>query len=91
MITETEELQAKEFLKRAEIRTMRKDLLAIREVDALAERDKIAHIKTFEEQQQEQQKKADQQHASEKYAREEVLEKNENQVDLFGTFSGFVV
>ena len=50
MATEAEELEAKEFLKRAEIRTMRKDLLALREVDALTERDKIAHIKTFEEQ-----------------------------------------
>ena len=50
MATEAEELQAKEFLKRAEIRTMKKDLLALREVDALKERDKIAKLKTLEEQ-----------------------------------------
>lgn len=50
MVTETEETQAKEFLRRAEIRTMRKDLRALRETDALKERDKIAKIKTVEEQ-----------------------------------------
>ena len=41
MVTADEEAQAKEFLKRAEIRTMKKDLMALREVDALKERDKI--------------------------------------------------
>ena len=56
MVTVDEELQAKEFLKRAEIRTMRKDLQALREVDALKERDKIAKIKTLEEQELEHQK-----------------------------------
>lgn len=40
-ITEDEELQAKEFLKRAEIKTMKKDLQKLRETDALAEKDKI--------------------------------------------------
>ena len=50
MVTVDEETQAKEFLKRAEIRTMKKDLQALREVDALKERDKIAKIKTLEEQ-----------------------------------------
>ena len=57
MVTVDEEVQAKEFLKRAEVRTMKKDLLAIREGDALKERDKIAHIKTLEEQRAEQAKK----------------------------------
>ena len=47
MVTQDEEAQAKEFLKRAEIRTMKKDLRALREADALGERDKIAKIKTF--------------------------------------------
>lgn len=50
MVTTDEETQAKEFLKRAEIRTMKKDLAALREVDALKERDKIVKLKTLEEQ-----------------------------------------
>ena len=58
MTTATEEQQAQEFLKRAEIRTMKKDLRALREVDALKERDKIAKIKTLEEQLEEQKKPA---------------------------------
>lgn len=82
MVTEAEELQAKEFLKRAEIRTMRKDLLALREVDSLKERDKIATIRTLEEQLDEK-KKADQAAATknlaEKAGMEEVLQKNEGQ------------
>ena len=49
MATQTEEeLQAKEFLKRAEIRTMRKDLTALRESDALKERDRIVRLKPEE-------------------------------------------
>lgn len=81
MPTETEELQAKEFLKRAEIRTMKKDLLALREGDALQERDKIAKIRTLEEQLAEK-KRADTAATiavTEKTAREEVLQKNEGQ------------
>lgn len=50
MVTATEEQQARDFLKRAEIRTMKKDLRALREKDALKERDKIAKLKTLEEQ-----------------------------------------
>lgn len=57
MATQTEEQQARDFLKRAEIRTMKKDLRALREKDALSERDKIAKIKTLEEQLQEAQQK----------------------------------
>lgn len=57
MVTIEEETQAKEFLKRAEIRTMKKDLSALREFDALKERDKIVKIKTLEEQKAEQAKK----------------------------------
>lgn len=53
MVTTDEETQAKEFLKRAEIRTMKKDLSALRETDALKERDKIVKLKTLEEQLQE--------------------------------------
>ncbi len=82
MPTEDEEIQAKEFLKRAEIRTMKKDLLALREVDALKERDKIVKLKTLEEQLEEK-KKADEsavgQAEAEKAGREEVLSKNEGQ------------
>jgi hypothetical protein len=80
MPTTDEELQAKEFLKRAEIRTMKKDLMALREVDALKERNKIAKIKTIEEQRAEQEKKLQEQEAvksaAEKAALGEVLQKN---------------
>lgn len=82
MVTVDEETQAKEFLKRAEIRTMRKDLMSLREVDALKERDKIAKLKTLEEQLDEK-VKADQlagiKTAGEKAGLEEVLLKNEGQ------------
>ncbi|MDP1993667.1 MAG: hypothetical protein Q8K40_00320, partial [Ignavibacteria bacterium] len=83
MVTEVEELQAKEFLKRAEIRTMKKDLRALREVDALKERDKIAKIKTLEEQKAEQVKQLQVKEAvkaaGEKAGLEEILTKNERQ------------
>jgi len=86
MVTVDEELQAKEFLKRAEIRTMRKDLQALREVDALKERDKIAKIKTLEEQIAEK-KLAElivpiRVPVNEKAARQEVLQRNEGQERL---------
>ncbi|MCX6719776.1 MAG: hypothetical protein NTV36_01540 [Candidatus Staskawiczbacteria bacterium] len=73
MITQEEETQAKEFLKRAEIRTMRKDLLKLREVDSLKERDKIATIKTLDEQLEE--KKLTEKNAGIK----KVLQRNEKQ------------
>lgn len=82
MPTADEELQAKEFLKRAEIRTMKKDLRALRETDALSERDKIIKLKTLEEQIAEK-NKAEQLAAnkalSDKASLEEVLTKNEKQ------------
>jgi len=82
MVTADEEAQAKDFLKRAEIRTMKKDLLALREVDALKERDKIATLKTLEEQLEEKRKAETtvaEKAAAEKAGREEVLTKNEGQ------------
>jgi len=83
MVTADEEIQAKEFLKRAEIRTMKKDLLSLREVDSLKERDKIVKIKTLEEQRAEQQKKLEVKDAAtaatDKAGREEILTKNEGQ------------
>ena len=83
MVTVDEEVQAKEFLKRAEIRTMKKDLMALREFDSLKERDKIAHIKTLEEQRAEQEKKnealAAAKVASDKAGLEQVLTKNEGE------------
>ena len=81
MVTVDEETQAKEFLKRAEIRTMRKDLRALREVDALKERDKIAKIKTLDEQLEEKNKAVAPIAVpnKEKIEREEVLTKNEGQ------------
>jgi len=86
MPTELEELQAKEFLKRAEIKTMKKDLRALREVDALKERDKIVKIKTLEEQRLEHEKKLREQEQtkleSEKTQREKVLGENASQERL---------
>jgi len=83
MVTVDEETQAKEFLKRAEIRTMKKDLQALRETDALKERDKIAKIKTLEEQRAEQEKQLQTKEAAkaaeEKAGREEILQKNEGE------------
>ena len=81
MVTVDEETQAKEFLKRAEVRTMRKDLRAMRETDALKERDKIAKIKTLEEQLDEKKKSLATEAAAraEKTGLEEVLTKNEGQ------------
>jgi hypothetical protein len=80
MPTEAEELQVKEFLKRAEIRTMKKDLQSLRESDALKERYKIVNVKTLEEQRQEQAKKLQEREAAEaqeeKAEREKILEKN---------------
>ena len=58
---------------------MKKDLQALREVDALKERDKIAKIKTLEEQKLEQEKKLQEKERAkaqvEKTDRETVLEK----------------
>ena len=82
MATTAEELQAKEFLKRAEVRTMKKDLSVLREADAMKERNKIVGIKTLEEQMEEKKKaeidipvKA----VAERAKREEVLQRNEGQ------------
>ncbi len=83
MVTQDEETQAKEFLKRAEIRTMKKDLSGLREADSLKERDKIVKIKTIEEQRAEQQKiieaSVSAKASSDKAGREEILQKNEGQ------------
>jgi hypothetical protein len=86
MPTEVEELQVREFLKRAEIKTMKKDLRGLREVDALKERDKIATIKTLEEQRLEHEKKIREKEeaaiALEKIKREKVLSENAAQERL---------
>ena len=80
MPTEIEELQAREFLKRAEIKTMKKDLRKLREFDALKERDKIVKIKTLEEQRLEQEenmkKKEAERQTTEKEKREKILSEN---------------
>src|SRR3989344_2785394 len=76
-ITKDEELQAKEFLKRAEIITMRKDLQGLREADALKERDKIVKGNTVEAQKAELEKKREEEEkALEAQQRENVLSKN---------------
>jgi uncharacterized coiled-coil protein SlyX len=86
MATELEEIQAKEFLKRAEIRTMKKDLRALREFDALKERDKIAKIKTLEEQRLEHEKQLRELEEAklsvEKTQREKILGENSTQERL---------
>ncbi|GEM_PF-1357392 len=83
MVTVDEETQAKEFLKRAEIRTMKKDLSKLREADSLKERDKIVKIKTLEEQRVEQQKKLEikdaETAAADKAGLDDVLQRNEGQ------------
>jgi len=85
MPTQAEEQQAAEFLKRAEIRTMRKDLRALREVDAVKERDKIAKLRTLEEQLEEQQTKMSAEaaaEAAEKAEMEEILQQGASQERL---------
>jgi len=88
MVTADEEIQAKEFLKRAEIRTMKKDLMALRESDALRERDKIIKLRTLEEQLDEQKKKNDAvvvarvSTEKEKVDREKILQENAGQEKL---------
>ncbi len=77
MTTEVEELQAKEFLERAQVRTMKKDLLMLREADALKERDKIVNLKTVEEEKLEGIKKEDEEKEKrERLEREKILHKN---------------
>jgi len=84
MPTQTEQEQAKEFLKRAEIRTMKKDLSKLREDDSLKERDKIAHIKTLEEQQQEVlQRNKKQEYKAEKDIKNYATEQERQQIFLF--------
>ena len=76
-ITADEELQAKEFLKRAEIMTMKKDLQQLREFDALEERNKIVKGKTLEEEKTElENKKIEEERKSKNEQRERVLSKN---------------
>lgn len=70
-----EEQQVKEFLKRAEIRTMKKDLRQLREKDALKERDKIVKIKTLEEQQAEEAKKIQERELAKQKAESAGVEK----------------
>jgi len=76
-ITKDEELQAKEFLKRVEIKTMHKDLQALREVDALKERDKIVKGESLEKEKAKLEKKREQEERKlEDQQREKVLSKN---------------
>lgn len=77
MTTEDEELQTKEFLKRAEVKTMKKDLQKLREIEALKEREKIVKVKTLEEEKLEREKKrAEEKESLEKKQREKVLQKS---------------
>ena len=77
MDTEIDELEAKEFLKRAEVRTMRKDLQKMREADALTEKDKIIKSKTTEQEKLEKlQKENEAKEKLEKLQREKILQNN---------------
>ncbi|TSC94995.1 MAG: virulent strain associated lipoprotein [Parcubacteria group bacterium Licking1014_1] len=79
MTTETEELQTKEFLKRTEIRTMKKDLQKLREADALEEKDKIVKIKTLEEVRQMAEEKEKKSESEGKAGMEKVLFKKDKE------------
>jgi len=82
MPTQIEEQQVKDFLKRAEVKTMKKDLRALRESDAIKERNRIVQLKTLEEQlnaQESQKEKERAQNEAEKIARNKVLERNATQ------------
>ncbi len=56
MVNEEDEIQIKELLKRADIKTMKKDLQKLREGEALKEKDKIMKMKTEEELKREKEK-----------------------------------
>jgi len=76
MEEEVDELQVKEFLKRSEVRTMKKDLRQLREGEALQERDKIVNIKTLEEERAEKEAFLAKQAGNiEKQGREKILQK----------------
>jgi hypothetical protein len=86
MVTVAEEEQTREFLKRAEVSTMKKDIKAFREADALRERDKIAKIKTIEELEEDQRKKLAEQEQAKNEAEQaeikEILHRNEAQEEM---------
>lgn len=98
MSTETEELEVREFLKRAEVKTMRKDLQKMREVDALkekgkilkqAEQEKITEQKIEKEAKQEAaerevvlQKQSEQEHSAMKELRQYASEQEKQQIFL---------
>lgn len=75
MATEAEEIQTKEFLERAQIRTMGKDLQRLREMDALKERDTIIKIKPVEEIRQQGGRTEETEQLAEKKEREGILQK----------------
>lgn len=77
MATEQDEAQAKEFLKRVEIITMKKDLRKLREVDAIKERDKIVKVEFQTKPTTTTTTNANNlQEMKEKFEREKILNKN---------------
>lgn len=80
MITSEQELQAREFLKRAEVRTMKKDLRKLRELDALAEKEQIIKMKSTQEEAAAQNQRI-QEEIKEKENRENILQASSQQED----------
>lgn len=76
-----EEDKKLEYLKRDEVKTMQKDVAALREVEAKQEREKISHIKTAEEVQREQAREIEaQKSAEERKLAEEAAVKREEEM-----------
>lgn len=82
--TETEEQQAKEFLSRVEVRTMKKDIQRLREGVALKERERIINLKTSDDIRREMEEKLQLENSRQEEikkqarARAEILENKAN-------------
>ena len=73
MPTDIEESQIKEYLQRADVKTMRKDLQRLREGEALEERERIVKLKTPEQEQTEKEKEEKKKTEKETMSRQEIL------------------
>lgn len=79
-ITQQPTTNAKEFLNREEIRTMQKDLRALREIDALSEKEKIVKINKAEEERVKQEiLEKEKREAEERTRRNQILQKQEEE------------
>ena len=73
MPTDLEESQIKEYLQRADVKTMRKDLQRLRESEALEERERIVKLKTPEQERAEKEKEEKKKTEKEAAGRQEIL------------------